>query len=254
MTAIEQAEEIQETMEQVLREECQRMEEEEPLPQVQQLLQQHEEEVNALKARIAMLGQQMVKPEQMPHQDETKEMPYQSDMEMLIKENQDDKNPAQNLDEASKDTSKSSKEHEKRADVKFLIEYEAKKQALEKMENALNSFPYRRYTQYSEGVEPWRTCIFCGARAAHYSASCPTVRNAIDREQKADEGRRACCYCSKIEGTPFEDVIPHDKGHHRALCPVTDAKWRIEARVQAAVRELQEMEGNRHSRLGMSRH
>ncbi|KAK6034983.1 hypothetical protein COOONC_27510 [Cooperia oncophora] len=256
LVAIKQTKEIQETMEQVLREECQRMEEEEPSPQVQQLLQQHEEEVTSLKARISMLEQQMAKSEQMSRTRSKKS---------LIR---DGENPAQNVGEASKDTSKPSKEHEKRADVKFLKEYEAKKQVLERMENALNSFPYRRYTQYSEGVEPWRSCTFCGARAAHYSDSCPTIRNALDRRQvvytlklctlclenceegRCIKGRRA----SKFEGTPFEDVIPHDKGHHRALCPVPDAKWRIEARVQAAVRELQEMERNRHSRRGMSRH
>ncbi|VDO40116.1 unnamed protein product [Haemonchus placei] len=140
--------------------------------------------------------------------------------------------------------------------------FESQRRRIESMEYALQRFPYRKLVAYSDGVEPQRPCVFCKAQSAHFSDSCPIVQDARTRNQIIDGGKlcpfcleqcadrcglkkKECWYCVRVYNTPFEDLIPSER-HHKALCPVPEAKEQMHIWLEYALHEWQGMErGNR---------
>ncbi|XGW21379.1 hypothetical protein V3C99_004383 [Haemonchus contortus] len=142
---------------------------------------------------------------------------------------------------------------------------------IDAMESALSKYPYRKIIQWSTGIQSSIECIFCGSMGTHYSDSCPMVVEGCERLQVAMAAGRClqclklhegactskedgCWYCRQLRQTPFEDIIPLYR-HHRALCPVPDAKRELQERVSEKRRELVQKECERasSSRAGMSR-
>ncbi|VDP45443.1 unnamed protein product [Heligmosomoides polygyrus] len=89
----------------------------------------------------------------------------------------------------------------------------------------------------SDTVDETVQCAFCSAEARHYSDSCPVVITGDERFRT----RRPCWYCKKIEGTIVEDLIPDDRGHHKALCPVPDKRSVVRERLTQVQREIDRM-------------
>ncbi|KAK5969094.1 hypothetical protein GCK32_017431 [Trichostrongylus colubriformis] len=230
---------------------------------LQRLFQEQVEEIKLLKTRITTLEQQVStdakeernQVERPPSigQDRA-EIADDEYLAQLIKETKDDYE-----ENRERDVPSSSKAGSSSRDRKYRSrQYEEKRYLVECMMMAFEDFPYRRITKFSEGIEPSLRCAFCGALGAHYSDSCPKVREAELRNQviarhklcrfcledcsnvKCTNRYRRCWYCAKVYRTPFEDLIPDDDGHHRALCPVPDAKSRMKQRLERAIQDLNE--------------
>lgn len=133
---------------------------------------------------------------------------------------------------------------------------QAQAQALREI---LHEFPYRTIKD-SDTVDETVQCAFCKAEARHYSDSCPVVISGDERfaivmndgicrfclgncpaEQCRFRTRRPCWYCKKIEGTIVEDLIPDDRGHHKAICPVPDKRAVVRERLTQVQREIDRM-------------
>ncbi|EYB82584.1 hypothetical protein Y032_0356g3356 [Ancylostoma ceylanicum] len=136
---------------------------------------------------------------------------------------------------------------------------------IKEMEQVLKEFPYRTISESSRGVENWVTCAFCKEVGRHYSDSCPQVTDGDERYNlaifnglckfclnKCPQGGckfrpRTCWYCERIRGTIAEDLIPDDRGHHRALCNVPNARGELRRRIEEAKRQLERLRNQRSS-------
>ncbi|KAL6726914.1 hypothetical protein Aduo_008842 [Ancylostoma duodenale] len=132
---------------------------------------------------------------------------------------------------------------------------------LAEMERYFQVFPFRKLGDSSRGVQGDIICAFCEAEGQHYSDSCAQVINGDQRleiinikgwckycledcpvNRQCKFAKKQCWYCRQLEGTVFEELIPRDGGHHRALCNVPDAKsearsWILEAKEELKLRK-----------------
>ncbi|VDO67589.1 unnamed protein product [Heligmosomoides polygyrus] len=127
------------------------------------------------------------------------------------------------------------------------------------MERDMSSYPYRTIALISRKISPEMQCRFCELEATHFSDACPTVVTSLQRSlvliqkglsfwcldscggQNCGSKDKLCFYCKHLLGTVFQDEIPDDEGHHRAICPVPEKKGLMKERIQRLKERLREL-------------
>ncbi|XGW11025.1 hypothetical protein V3C99_012490 [Haemonchus contortus] len=122
---------------------------------------------------------------------------------------------------------------------------------LEELERGLRLLPTRKIAYRPQQVKFSVTCAFCEIKGAHFSDSCPEVREGHQRrriirfskkcfyclgwckdQKNCEEKEKECWYCSIVRDTALDFLIPDDDGHHRALCAVPNSKDRVRDVIQ----------------------
>nr|CDJ96307.1 unnamed protein product [Haemonchus contortus] len=162
---------------------------------LQQLLKEQTEEIRTVRTKLSSLenfvtnGDQYVaqekeqdQAESLPSQEKDRELTDDEHLSKLIEETKDEGGPVSVVVQCiSKRTT-------------HTREFENQRRWIESMEYALKRFPYRKLAAYSDGVEPQRPCVSCGAQSAHFSDSCPIVHDARTRNQIVHDSK-LCRLC-----------------------------------------------------------
>ncbi|EYC03321.1 hypothetical protein Y032_0094g2690 [Ancylostoma ceylanicum] len=170
--------------------------------------------------------------------------------------------------EDEQDTSESSEERAKASvpcypsfrkdDDPYKLAREVKYKQLQELERIQQTYPFRNIGETSRGVDNRVVCAFCDEMGRHFSDPCAQVIKGAERcdiimrkglckhclgtcpLDRCRFPRRECWYCTRIQGTMINDLIPYDEGHHRALCPVPDARSAVRERINELQRRIKD--------------